>query len=127
MIIFTKICISDDYRGFILLFVHPAFFAIEQSCLAVNPPCLFGLLVRLSRNSVWAILYLYACFLSRHYILRLILPLISYLVFLLQLFYNVLLAAKRTKSPGTEFTSRMMLCSSCIPQQSSTLIVGTHR
>lgn len=24
MIIFAKICISDDYRGFILLFVHPA-------------------------------------------------------------------------------------------------------
>ena len=26
MIIFAKICISDDYRGFILLFVHPADF-----------------------------------------------------------------------------------------------------
>ena len=26
MIIFAKICISDDYRGFILLFVHPANF-----------------------------------------------------------------------------------------------------
>ena len=24
MIIFAKICISDDYKGFILLFVHPA-------------------------------------------------------------------------------------------------------
>ena len=24
LIIFAKICISDDYRGFILLFVHPA-------------------------------------------------------------------------------------------------------
>ena len=24
MIIFAKICISDDYNGFILLFVHPA-------------------------------------------------------------------------------------------------------
>ena len=44
---------------------------------------------------------LHACtiiFYLEYFILRLILPLISYLVFLLQLFYHVLLVAKRTKS-----------------------------
>ena len=30
MIIFAKICISNDYRSFILLFVHPAEFLICQ-------------------------------------------------------------------------------------------------
>ena len=30
MIIFAKICISDDYRDFILLFVHPALFGVNE-------------------------------------------------------------------------------------------------
>ena len=37
-------------------------------------------------------------FYLEYFILRLILPLISYLVFLLQLFCHVILATKRTKS-----------------------------
>ena len=33
MIIFAKICISNDYKGFILLFVHPAVFQAQRKKL----------------------------------------------------------------------------------------------
>ena len=46
MIIFAKICISDDYRGFILLFVHPAFFLLSQrnTCVYFDSPFLLYIL-----------------------------------------------------------------------------------
>ena len=45
-------------------------------------------------------------FMPRHLIPRLVLPLISYLLFFLQLFYHVLSSRERTKAPGTrEFQS----------------------
>ena len=38
MIIFAKICISNDYRGFILLFVHPA----EKEKYFLDKPCILS-------------------------------------------------------------------------------------
>ena len=71
-------------------------------------------LFRLSRNLLWVILYLYDTFHAEISYPKAVLPLISYLLFFLLLFYHVLLSLKRikrsqhrTKSVVTSFCSRV--------------------